>query len=447
MGEKKWRAKLAKLFGMLGSANAGERENARRAIHVLLAHNKRTWNDLTELLATGKGEEQWRDPDERAAPPAGGSTTDDADAAIPNVFDLVYFTLQDYLYFKHPHDLVAVALWAMHTFVFDRFMITPRLALLSPVRGCGKTTVLDVIERLTLGAQKFDHTSPALHRLIDQQRPTLLLDEVDNLELAKPGSLRAVLNSGHAREGKVVRYDKGTARSFSTFVPAAFGAIGMLPLPLMHRSIVIRMERAPRAVSLKRFDRNDVDQMDDFDIIYRELHQWSSQCELDRDPAIPKKLHNRRADNWRVLLAVADACHRGEQAREAALAMSRQHQDEDAVVELLADVRRVFDARNVDRLTSADIVGELHDLEDAIWSEWRGSRGDQQPHKLSQAELSILLRPFQIKPRSVWPLGSRVGVKGRKGYYRQDFEAAWSSYCFDDVGGTTAQSANIRRLG
>jgi hypothetical protein len=39
--EKKLREKLAKLFGMLGSANAGEHEAARGAIGALLAFNKK----------------------------------------------------------------------------------------------------------------------------------------------------------------------------------------------------------------------------------------------------------------------------------------------------------------------------------------------------------------------------------------------------------------------
>src|SRR5258708_7728388 len=258
---KKFREKLAKLFGMMGSANAGEREAARCKIDALLAFNKKTWNDLTELLQTGKEEETWRDPDEAAAPASPIDTSQSGTVNANNAFDLLHLTLKDFLYFKKPHELVAVTLWIMHTFVFDKFMIAPRLALLSPVRGCGKTTVLDVLTRTTFKAQKFDHTTPAIYRLIDRERPTLLFDEVDNLELTTPGPLRSVLNSGHTQQGAIMRFDGGVARRFSTFAPAAFGAIGVLPLPLMDRSIVIHMERAPRAVSLRRFDLKNTEQM------------------------------------------------------------------------------------------------------------------------------------------------------------------------------------------
>jgi hypothetical protein len=45
--------------------------------------------------------------------------------------------------------------------VFDKFEVTPRLALLSPVRGCGKTTVLRLIEFLTPEVHRTDNVTAA----------------------------------------------------------------------------------------------------------------------------------------------------------------------------------------------------------------------------------------------------------------------------------------------
>ena len=42
-------------------------------------------------------------------------------------------------------SVVAVALWVIHTYIFDSFHITPRLTISSPEKGCGKTTLLDVL--------------------------------------------------------------------------------------------------------------------------------------------------------------------------------------------------------------------------------------------------------------------------------------------------------------
>ena len=82
-------------------------------------------------------------------------------------------------------------------------------------------------------------------------------------------------------------------------------------------------------------------------------------------------------------------------------------------------------------------------IEDGMWSEWRGPKDDQQPRKLSQGELAKLLAPFRIKPRTVWPIGPRIG-SSKKGYRREWFEAAWSAYCPE--AGTTAQPNKTRHL-
>jgi hypothetical protein len=159
---------------------------------------------------------------------------------------------------------------------------------------------------------------------------------------------------------------------------------------------------------------------------------------------MPEGLRNRPADNWRILLSIADACGPawGELAREAAVALSKG-QDEDFGVMLLSDIRDVFDRRpTVDRLASAVLVADLIEMPHALWSEWRGPRDDQTPRKLSQGEMARMLSPFGIRPKTVW--APRRGTRGRsaKGYHRRQFEAAWASYC----NGTPAQHSNVRYL-
>src|SRR5262245_28627340 len=41
-----------------------------------------------------------------------------------------------------------IALWAIHTHCFNCFAFSPRAAITSPEKGCGKTTLLDVLECL-----------------------------------------------------------------------------------------------------------------------------------------------------------------------------------------------------------------------------------------------------------------------------------------------------------
>lgn len=425
-GSNKFCEKIAKLFALLGSDNAGERENARVKLDALLRRHKKTWNDLPELLQPDPARD---DPDDTSAPGAGATEI--------GPVDLVHHLLRRYLALK-PYEYVGIALWIVHTHVFSRFVITPRLALTSPVRGCGKTTALAIAELLVARARKSDGiTAASIYHLVDQEHPTLLVDEVDNLGLPSNGSLRAVLNSGHRRGGSITRYINNQARSFSTFAPMALAAIGTLPLPIVHRSLVIHMERHDGWQPLQRFHPDNARTMIDMGTAYRNVFDWARTVTLDPDPEMPAELRNRAADSWRPLISIADACGWGADAREAALEFNRDYHDEDAGVVLLRDLRDIFDLRKTDRLASVTLVEDLNGLDDSLWSSWNGSR-------LSQGELARLLLPFRIRSRSIWPLQRDGSSRSRKGYFKAQFEAAWRSYCSET--GTPAHRSSPKHL-
>jgi Protein of unknown function (DUF3631) len=423
----KLRDKLTKLFALLGSSNAGEREAARSKIDELLSKNKKNWNDLVMLLSTGNAE-GWRD-DEPAPPNA---SVDD-DSVRPAPLDFIRHILQRHLHLTE-HQFVAVALWIAHSFLFSRFTVTPRLVFESPVRGCGKTTALNIVKALAVKTVKTDHITAAVtFRLVDRDRPTLLVDEADNQDLPANATLRSVINSGHHCDGKIMRYLDGQIREFSTFAPLAFATIAKLPLPILHRSVVIHMKRSPESETLARFDpKTNLEQKEDCDIVYREMFLWARECKLKLDPQMPEGLHNRPADNWRILLSIADACSPawGELAREAAVALSKG-QDEDLGVLLLSDIRDIFDCRpTVDRLASAVIVADLNELPHGLWSEWRGPRDNQVPRPLSKGEMARVLTPFGSRPKTIWGTGGRdTRGKSQKGYHRMQFESVWAAYC------------------
>jgi hypothetical protein len=426
----------------LGAHDPSERENARQWLLDLLISRRKNWNDLVELLSS----------------PVSPSWADAADATPPPGFDDPNFAgidLVDTLLANHvgltPTQRMAVALWILHTHAYDQFQVTPRLALISPVRRCGKTVLLSLIETLVAKPEKADAITPAaIYHLVDAWHPTLLLDEVDNLGLAFAinGRLRAIFNSGHRKGGVITLLHRGQPKKFSTFGPLSLAAIGRLPLPQMDRSIVIEMQRYDGSGELQRFSGRDPA----IDYVFGRIRSWAREVTLDADPAMPEQMRNhRQADNWRPLLSIADSF--GEQcgrlAREAAVEFAQMQQDEDAQVLLLHDIRDIFDARDVDRLTSVALVSALNDIEDAMWSEWRGLHGNQQPHRLSQGELARMLAPFGIRPKTIWPLQRTPNSRSARGYLRSQFGQAWSSYrdgVDNSPGGTASQSSTIPHL-
>ena len=70
-------------------------------------------------------------------------------------------------------DALAVALWVLHSYCFDAFPCTPRLAITAPEKRCGKTTLLDVIALLVPKALATANISAAaLFRTVEVARPT-----------------------------------------------------------------------------------------------------------------------------------------------------------------------------------------------------------------------------------------------------------------------------------
>jgi len=174
-----------------------------------------------------------------------------------------------------------------------------------------------------------------------------------------------------------------------------------------------------------------------------EIGKWAATCALAREPEMPPELRNRAADNWRVLLAIADDLGHGAAARAAAVVLNADRMDEDPGVVLLTDIHTVFEAAGVHDISSAALTEALIAL-DSLWGDWRGPHDDRPPRKLNQSELARLLRPFGIRPRTIWPTQRHAGAKSSKGYSRSQFEAAWAAYC--SPAGTPAQPRKVIHL-
>src|SRR5438128_813666 len=99
-----------------------------------------------------------------------------------SLFNDVYNYSGRFIAFPNEHSHIAYTLWIAHTYLIDAFHATPRLAVISPEKGCGKTRVLEITRVLANKAIPMINPSPAsLYRLIEKEHPTLLIDEIDRL--------------------------------------------------------------------------------------------------------------------------------------------------------------------------------------------------------------------------------------------------------------------------
>jgi hypothetical protein len=422
---------IRKLYNrFLRAENEQIRATARQKIETKLAKHGLKWENLDAVL--------------KKADQADHSTQDQY-----NLLNVIDWFIAKYGWMPDEERL-AFSLWILHTYVYDQYNITPRLALLSPVAGCGKTTLIALLELLVNNSDRYVNVSAALvYRTVNSTIPkTLLLDEGDNLGIFQNRELRSILNANRRGEkvGRAIGKSEDGTKKYWTFAPIAIAAIGKLTNQLTQRSVIINMQRYPAdAPPLELLNELDPQILQQAAVLRDDIRKWVHTCKLEPNPENP--LRNRGADNWRVLFAIADSLGKGDEAREAALKMCAGLPDDDPKVYLLEDIRDVFDALGVDRIFTRNLLEKLHALEGSMWLEWQGPNGDQQPHLLTANELARMLRDFKIKPGTVSPLGGRSSRgPSAQGYWRHQFESAWSSYCTPRAASAPTHQRTVKLL-
>lgn len=325
------------------------------------------------------------------------------------------------------HAYVAVVLWAAHTHFIDQIETTGRLACLSPEPGSGKTRVLEVLDVLCANPlMALDISMSAFFRIVEDRRPTILLDEVDAIFTGKAKAegtedMRRVINNGY-RTGAVVQRVGGPNRDqvqdFRVFTPVAMAGLGNLPDTLMTRSVIIRMKRRgpgekvePYRDRLHRPVGNE---------LQRQLAAWAEVVGEMPYPELPEGVEDRDADVWEPLIMVADAAG-GDwpaRARDACVRFIAEKPESSVSlgVRLLADLRRVWPDGDA-ALSTNEILERLDGIEEAPWADLYGE--GLKPRKLAQ-----LLSEYGIGSKSVRTGNGDV----RRGYRREDLWDSWQRY-------------------
>jgi hypothetical protein len=329
---------------------------------------------------------------------------------------------------------VAVTLWIAHTHAFDAAECTPYLQITSATRRTGKTRLLEISEPLVARPWLTGRVSAAaLVRRIDEEQSTLLLDESDAAfkgEKDYAEALRGILNSGYRRSGRstlcVGQGSNIRTRDFRTFSPKAIAGIGALPGTIADRAIPIALKRRTTQEPCARYREREVRQlarpMQDV------LSAWAaSAIEGLRAarPALPDCINDRAADCWEPLLAIAELAghHWPAAAMRAAVALSGDAEDGDGdlVVDLLHDIRTVFEDLQSSFIASSLLVTKLAERDDRPWATW-GKQGKG----ISGHAVARLLKPFGIVPLQSPDRKSR-------GYYEDRFADAWARYPTNEV--------------
>jgi hypothetical protein len=321
---------------------------------------------------------------------------------------------------------VATALWVFHAHCLDAFELSPILQIKSPMKRCGKSTLLGIVGGLLpRNISSGSASSASVFRLIDKFQVSICIDEAD-INVSGKNEFIELLNSSYLRKTARVLRCSGKdhdPRPFSSWGPKVVAGIGNLSDTTEDRSIQINMRRktfGDRKVvrysvlgcmevletlhsKLARFARNHIDEL------------------KNANPLIPEILGDRQADNWRSLLAIADLAG-GEwpdKAREAALGLCGEGMGEEEIGEMLLwDLQKMLAERGDEpKVFTEDIIYYLVNREDRPWPEYKNDR------PITPPQLAKTLRGFGIKPKDV-----KINGKTKRGYFVADFKDAFARY-------------------
>lgn len=318
----------------------------------------------------------------------------------------------------------AIALWIFLTYLDDVVDCLPILAILSPEKRCGKTTLLSLLTKLVSRPMPAASISTAaIYRVIERLHPVLLIDEVD-LWIKSNDEARGILNSGHTRSAAYVvrcNADSNEPERFSTWAPKVLSAIGELPDTLTDRSITIKLERRNSKQTITKLRDADPAQ---FMQMRQKLVRWAldnRDVVANSRPAIPAHLNDRQSDNWDALLAISDLLggNWSQDARTTALSLSDADDVETTTTLLLSKIREVFDdfPGDKDFGPTDRLIKCLNEDKEAPWADWSHGNGIT-PHRLAK-----LLKPFGVKSRRVWD-----GVNQVMGYTKKSLEPVFDRY-------------------
>jgi hypothetical protein len=170
--------------------------------------------------------------------------------------------IRRFIFFKNESVPLLIATWILATYVHYRFQYMPILWITSPVMRCGKSRLVDLIDKLVWRSSgSVINTSVAALYYMTAEGCTFLADEVENLKNSDReqfGAIIGIINAGFAKGATVrrmVRVDgEWMQKKFPVYGPKVLSGIATVTDTIRDRSLPIRMIRKSRGERIVRLN-------------------------------------------------------------------------------------------------------------------------------------------------------------------------------------------------
>jgi len=176
---------------------------------------------------------------------------------------------------KDSREATVISVWAMGTYIYDKFNAYPRLVFYGPKQS-GKSKMLTFLSQICSNAQyTIIPSTAAMFRIIQKWKPTLLLDEFNLYSSSENKEVVAILRQGYKRGGQIPRCEKLRIKTadgsrelqeivfYDVYCPIAFAGLTIADDQLLDRCISINLVRSNKFEIVNRsidpvwFDKSD----------------------------------------------------------------------------------------------------------------------------------------------------------------------------------------------
>lgn len=349
------------------------------------------------------------------------------------LIDAMRTWLRRYVGLTAEQNLV-LALWAMHTWAYDRLSRSTPYLEITGVSGSGKTTCMEALSMLCRGSVILNTLRTlAMCRYISEHegRVTIFIDEAERLASNAFGDQRSMLASGYRRGGEhLVSAGKETVR-FGVWCPKVFTSLQTLTPVLHNRCIPIWMDRHTVEASLSlEWERAEATAAELIEGFKRVMRETPRPITLEADHLTSE----RDREIWTPLFSMAATLKADRATMDALTAasvdlsslrgverrMDVKQEDESArersyAVRLVQDVRNVLQAGEA-FVPSTVLVDRLRALPAAPWRVY-GRTG------LTELGLAQLLGAFAVESVIGQVGKGRKDRKVARGYRVRDINA------------------------
>lgn len=323
-----------------------------------------------------------------------------------------------------------IALYIMSSYFMEVYDLFPLLHITSPVKGCGKSKLTEVIEVfLPFGHIVTDPSSAALFRTVDKYKVSIIVDEVQDV-FKKHEDVQAFCVASYRRknaEGFMRCTKEGKVESYSAWGAKVLAGIGELKLPALNdRVIRISLEKRTHDEKIERLRTRSLEKIGL--PIRRQLARFADdnmekiEKVMETGPIMPVEFegHDRPADNFESLIAVGNLCGEGwdEKARDAAVASLGEKAEDDSsyAEDLLKDFRDLF-KEHPKAIHNKVLLPALNANEERPWGGWNNGTG------IITRDINKQFKRFKIRADNVPVDGVRA-----KGFKEEWFTKVFERY-------------------